>query len=285
MIADLHTHTCHSDGILEPDALIKRARARGVTDLAITDHDSVAAIRTIASQPLPAESPALVAGTEISCLWQEREIHIVGLCLDPYDPTLEALLAEQQALRWQRIAAIDERLVRKGVEGLTAYVQDQPCDAPGRNHAADFLIRRGMAGDRRQAFKKFLAGKGALRVAAHWCAISNAVETIHAAGGIAVLAHPNRYGLSNGKLEDLLGDFSECGGQALEVSYSNLAPAQMQKLADSSRKFDLWASAGSDFHDPKLGWMDIGRIRELPGSCASRAIWHHPRWRHFSAGG
>lgn len=278
IVADLHTHTWYSDGVLSPSDLMNRARERGISHLAMTDHDSVAAVTTLDQAEIP-EGLEIIAGTEISCLWQEREIHVLGLFIDPLHPPLQRLLATQQQARRQRVAALDRQLCHEGIEGLAAYIETLPCESPGRNHAADFLIRQGLAASRQQAFKKFLGKKGRFRVRAQWCDIPSAVAAIGDAGGVAVLAHPDRYRLNRGKLQRLIGDFAECGGQAMEVSYSNLQPDRLQKLADNSEAFGLWASAGSDFHDPSLTWMDIGRIRRLPENCAARAIWHHPRWR------
>lgn len=278
IVADLHTHTWYSDGILGPCDLMARARERGITHLAMTDHDSVSAVTGLQSRQIP-DGLRIISGTEISCLWREREIHVLGLFLDPWHPPLQELLSSQQQARRQRMTELDTQFREAGIEGLMAYIDSLPCDAPGRNHAADFLIHRGMAANRQKAFRRFLGKKGRFSVRAQWCDIPTAVETIHDAGGVAVLAHPDRYRLSRGKLLGLIADFVECGGQAMEVSYSNLQPSQLQKLADSSEAFGLWASAGSDFHDPELSWMDIGRIRQLPETCAPRAIWHHPRWR------
>ncbi len=280
---DLHTHTHFSDGSLSPEQLIQRAVANRLTHLAITDHDCTGALENLVDIP-EAAALQIIPGVEISTLWQQREIHIVGLFIDKREKTLQDLTRNQQQLRMARIEEFDQRLDKIGIPGLLAYIKTLPCQAAGRNHVADFLIENGKAVDKQQAFKKFLGNTGRVKTAAHWCEIGTAVMAIRSAGGIAVLAHPDRYKYTRNKLNLLLDEFKECGGEGLEVSYSNLSHDQLLRLATVCEQQELWASVGSDFHTPAAGWMDIGRIRQLPQGCRERAIWHHPRWSATSVG-
>ncbi|MDT8427209.1 MAG: PHP domain-containing protein [Pseudomonadales bacterium] len=279
---DLHTHTRYSDGALSPAALVRRAIANGVRCLAITDHDSVAAFQSQAEEPDTLEASdidlQLIRGVELSSLWQGREIHILGLVIDPENETLNHLLTRQQQLRRERAARINEQLCQNGITGLEAYLDSLPCQAIGRNHIADFLITTGYARDKQQAFSKYLGNKGKYRTQPQWCTLAEAVEHIAQAGGISLVAHPERYRLSNGKLGLLLDDFQAAGGQGLEVSYSNLAPEQLYRLARLCQTRKMWASQGSDFHSPEATWMDVGKIRGLPPECREQAVWLHPSW-------
>jgi predicted metal-dependent phosphoesterase TrpH len=281
--ADLHSHTHFSDGTLSPQQLLSRAAERGVTHLAITDHDYL-------SRPAPdtinsiANLPHLIDGVEISSLWNGREIHVVGLFVSASDSALKALLLQQQLLRWQRVERFDQHLQGAGISGLLSWLEQLPCQAVSRSHVADFLVDKGKAKSRQQAFKRLIGAQGRFRVSAQWCSLQQAVAHIVAAGGIAVLAHPDRYQLTNTRLRSLIGDFGRSGGEAMEVSYSNLHPDKARHLANLAEEFALWASAGSDFHDPARHWMDVGKIAPLPPVCRDRAIWHHPVWQqHFSA--
>ena len=274
---DLHSHTNFSDGALTPPQLVQRAAGNGVTHLAITDHDCTGGLESAFSA---AESTQLqiIPGVEISCLWQQREIHIIGLFIDTNELTLQALLQQQQRLRMERAQEFADRLQAIGINGLMDYIQTLPCQAVSRNHVAEFLINEGRATDKPQAFKKFLGNNGRVRTAAHWCSIATAVARIRAANGIAVLAHADRYRLTRTKLMLLIEEFKESGGEGIEVSYSNLSHDQLLRMAKLSEEMELWASMGSDFHTPEAGWMDLGRIRQLPQNCRERAIWLHPRW-------
>jgi len=277
MLADLHSHTWLSDGSLAPQALIQRALDNQVTHLAITDHDCVDAFDHIDERPDP-DALTLITGVEISCLWDQREIHVVGLGFDRHDAALQALLQRQQQLRWQRAQDMDIKLQKAGITGLTRYLETLPCRAISRNHVADFLIERGVARSKSHAFKNHLGDRGRFRVSAQWCAIAEAVEVIQGAGGLAVLAHPNRYSISNPKLRRLIQEFAADQGQGMEVSYSNIDPHVMGYMATLCMDNGLWASTGSDFHTPTQQWMDIGKFRRLPAQCADRAIWMHPGW-------
>lgn len=274
---DLHSHTWFSDGLLSPQALLQRAAGLNIRQLAITDHDSVAAHRELAATDVP-DGLQLIPGVEISTLWDNREIHIVGLFIDINDTPLNALLQRQQAKRRQRALDISRKLETAGITGLEDYLKTQPCEAVSRNHIADFLIAGGHATSKQQAFSKHLGKRGRFHSNANWCSISEAVAAIRSARGIAVVAHPDRYRLNRVKLRRLLAEFTEAGGDALEVSYSNLHPDKMRNLADLCCEMGMWASVGSDFHTPNTTWMDLGRVRKLPAHCENRALWLHPRW-------
>ncbi|MDX1492270.1 MAG: PHP domain-containing protein [Pseudohongiellaceae bacterium] len=277
MLADLHSHTNLSDGTLSPDELVQRAISRELDYLAITDHDSIDAFDQISELPKDC-GLSLLSGVEISTLWESHEIHIVGIGLDRKNPSLISLLKDQQQLRRERAEQMDMQLQKAGVCGLMSYLDQQACTAISRNHVADFLIANGVARNKEQAFKRHLNNKGRFGAKAHWCSMAKAIDTIHEAGGISILAHPNRYRMGNKKIRLLVQEFARVNGEAMEVSYSNLDPNGVAHMADIAVLNDLWASTGSDFHTPRNQWMDLGKFRQLPPQCIERAVWHHPRW-------
>ncbi|MES3007478.1 MAG: PHP domain-containing protein [Pseudomonadota bacterium] len=284
MLADLHSHTYFSDGSLSPEALIARARSNQVHTLAITDHDTTEAYEHLVGIS-STDTLTLLQGVEISCLWDQREIHVVGLGIDRHEHTLQTLLAGQQALRRRRAQTMDMSLQKAGICGLMTYLDTLPCKAISRNHVAQFLIDRGIARSKDHAFKNFLGDKGKFGAQAQWCLIETAVHAITSAGGIAILAHPNRYSISNQKLRRLVEEFATAGGEGLEVSYSNLDPDRVAHMAALCMDNDLWASTGSDFHSPINHWMDLGKFRLLPTLCATKAVWMHPRWQSLARAG
>lgn len=273
---DLHSHTYLSDGELSPQQLIDRAVALGIQQLAITDHDSVGAHRLLS--PFQHDSLQLLSGVEISTQWEGREVHIVGILFDLDDQNLTSLLTRQQESRRIRAEDIARQLDSAGMTGLMAYLNKLPCESLGRTHIASFLVEAGYVGSKQSAFSKYLGKRGRIKTSIPWCEISDAVERIRAAGGLSILAHPDRYDFNRVKLRRLLAEFAEAGGDAVEVSYSNLHPEKLAVLAQATIEAGLWASVGSDFHTPSNAWMDLGRIRQLPANCAARAIWYHPRW-------
>ena len=229
MKVDLHCHSHYSDGKHAPEFLIQRAIQNQLTHLAITDHDCTEALTVAAN----IETDLIVInGVEISCAWENIEVHFVGLLFDPSDQDIRSLLASQQQKRQDRMLAMDRKLRLLGKEGLMSYLQALPCISYTRSHVADFLVESGICKSRQKAFKSYLGNRGRIFEAANWCLLQDAISIINAAGGIAVLAHPGRYPLGKKKLESLVDDFAMHGGEAIEVSYSNIQQRIMQQLSD-----------------------------------------------------
>ncbi|MGB5805173.1 MAG: PHP domain-containing protein [Vibrio anguillarum] len=265
MRIDLHSHTTSSDGRLSPQALIDRALSFDIEVLAITDHDTTDAL-TIAhdyinQQQLPI---TLIDGIEISTVWQNKDIHIVGLNIDSNAQALQQLIEQQKAHRVQRAQLIAQRLQKVTREGVLEEVQAIAGEAPiTRAHFAKWLVEQGFAKNMQQVFKKFLTRDNPGYVPPSWCSMTDAVEAIHAAGGQAVLAHPGRYDLTTKWLKRLITAFVEAGGDAMEVAQPQQAPQERRNLADYVIQYNLLASQGSDFHYPSP-WMELGRNLWLP---------------------
>lgn len=265
MRIDLHSHTTSSDGRLSPQALIDRALSFDIEVLAITDHDTTDAL-TIAhdyinQQQLPI---TLIDGIEISTVWQNKDIHIVGLNIDSNAQALQQLIEQQKEHRVQRAQLIAQRLQKVTREGVLEEVQAIAGEAPiTRAHFAKWLVEQGFAKNMQQVFKKFLTRDNPGYVPPSWCSMTDAVEAIHAAGGQAVLAHPGRYDLTTKWLKRLITAFVEAGGDAMEVAQPQQAPQERRNLADYAIQYNLLASQGSDFHYPSP-WMELGRNLWLP---------------------
>ena len=178
--------------------------------------------------------------------------------------------------------AMDKTLNALGNEGLMSYLEALPCISYTRSHVADFLVERGICKSRQKAFKSYLGKGGRIFEAADWCQLQEAVSVISSSGGIAVLAHPGRYPLGKRKLESLVDDFTNHGGEAIEVSYSNIQPRISQQLSELCLAKNLYASLGSDFHDGAAHWMDIGRMPLLDQQAKKNAIWFHPKWHSLN---
>lgn len=264
MIVDLHCHTSASDGALSPTQLIARAAERGVNILSITDHDTLAAYREITELPA---SLTLVPGIELSCQWQKRGIHIVGLNVDMAAASMVEATQKQGEARTLRAQLIAEKLAKLGAQSpLEGALTLSDGGSVGRPHFARHLVESGFVASEAEAFKKYLgSGKpGDIKVC--WPELEQVVTWIRDAGGIAVVAHPGKYNLTRTKLVALLEAFTECGGQALEVVSGRQLPNETRDYANLCRQFDLKASAGSDFHSPTQTWLDLGHYTALPGN-------------------
>lgn len=256
--------------------MVSRAIANGVTHLAITDHDCVADLSEVEST----SEIQLISGVEVSCQWENLEIHVVGLYVDHGYVELKALLASQQAARKERMQLMADKLTGLGYPGLLEYLLELPAIAYTRSHVASFLVERGACKTRQKAFKQFI-GKGAKAyVPGDWCELPEAVAVIRASGGIAVLAHPGRYPLNKRRLTKLVESFRETGGDAIEVRYPNISANTMRQLEELATANDLFLSAGSDFHDPAAHWTDIGKFPPLRGELEARSVMNHKRWQN-----
>lgn len=269
---DLHSHSQASDGVLTPAELVARAVQMRVGVLALTDHDTVAGIapaqQAIAQQGLPLY---LLPGVEISTLWENHEIHIVGLGIDPKAAAMETLLQQQSARRLSRAEMIASRLEKANIPGaLQGAMALAAGGAITRGHFARFLIEQGKATNMAQVFKNYLARGKTGYVPPQWCTIKQAIDAIHHSAGKAVLAHPGRYNLSAKWLKRLMLHFKQEGGDAMEVAQCQQAPTERSQLAQYAHDYELAASQGSDFHQP-CAWIELGKKLWLPGGV--EAIW------------
>ena len=279
IIYDLHSHTQASDGLLSPEELVHRAVEMRVGTLAITDHDTTSAIPAAQAEITRAGlNLTLINGVEISTLWENHEIHIVGLNIDIAHPAMVTLLEEQKARRQARAMQIGERLEKAHIPGAwEGALRLANGGAVTRGHFARFLIESGKASDVAGVFKKYLARGKTGYVPPQWCTIKQAIDVIHHSGGKAVVAHPGRYDLSAKWLKRLLAHFAEQGGDAMEVAQCQQAPNERTQLAAYAQQFGLMASQGSDFHQP-CPWIELGRKLWLPaGVEAVWQLWEQPQ--------
>ncbi|WP_071600729.1 RNase RNM [Citrobacter youngae] len=278
VIYDLHSHTTASDGRLTPEALVHRAVEMRVGTLAITDHDTTAGIAA-AREEISRSGLALnlISGVEISTVWENHEIHIVGLNIDIAHPLMCEFLTQQTERRQQRARLIAERLEKAHIPGAwEGALRLADGGAVTRGHFARFLVECGKATTIADVFKKYLARGKTGYVPPQWCTIEQAIDVIHHSGGKAVLAHPGRYDLSAKWLKRLVAHFAEHRGDAMEVAQCQQSPNERTHLATLARQHQLWASQGSDFHQP-CPWIELGRKLWLPAGVEGVwQLWEQP---------
>src|SRR5258707_5712702 len=260
---DLHTHSSWSDGLLTPAELVALAATRQVQLLALTCHDPLA-VCPEAAAACATHRIEFVPGCELTSLWRDREIHIVGLRLDTASPLLEAHLGGVQAQRRARIEAIGTRLTKCGLDGaqLSAAVLARP-GTPTRLHLARLLVDQGHAADVDDAFRRWLARGQRAAVPAQWPTVEATVAAIAAAGGLAVLAHPHRYQVSAGSLREPCTQFPDAGAAAIQGSLAGMGPGDASRAASLARRYGLAGSHGSGFLNPGLPWGPLGRFAKL----------------------
>ena len=271
---DLHSHTKYSDGSLSAQALIELAIERGITHLAITDHDTVQAHLQLTenNNSYASEKINIIKGIELSSQWNNMGVHIVGLNIDIHSTAITTAVKHQTQLRIERVKTIAKKLLQRGFPDITQGAMILAGDGQvGRPHIAQHMVDEGLVSSVGQAFNKYLGAGKVGDISSVWPDLECVVEWINAAGGVAVLAHPSRYKMTRTKCRRLMADFSDAGGQAIEVCAGNQVPGVAEEMAAVCDEFGFHASVGSDFHNPDYKWVKLGQYPSLPKAC--RPVW------------
>jgi predicted metal-dependent phosphoesterase TrpH len=272
MLADLHCHSLKSDGQLSPSDLVDRAAEHGVTMLALTDHDTLSGLGE-ARQQAEKHDMQIVSGIEFSSVWNGIGIHIVGLGFDDQHPVMQAAVERQEKCRYERAKTIAAKLEKQGVVGIWEKAVEIANGAQiGRPHFAQALIDLGKVNNMAQAFKRYLGAGKAGDVKTLWPQMSEVVSWIRESGGVAVVAHPDKYKLTGTKLKLLLKAFSEAGGNGLEVTTGGMESSFSKRMAQLCDEFGFLGSQGSDFHGPRP-WSELGKF--VPMAKSVTPVWSH----------
>jgi predicted metal-dependent phosphoesterase TrpH len=251
---DLQSHSTHSDGSLAPAEVVARAANAGVALLALTDHDSVDGVPE-ALAAAGVKSIEVIPATEMSAVHDSHEdLHILGYAIDHTDGTLLEALEDFRADRVRRIFAMADRLRELGFELDDASFKDHP--APGRPHLADALLAHPANAQRLR--EEGIDGKNALfpaylvpgapgYVRRSRPTVTQAIDVIHAAGGLAVWAHP--YWDLDEPL-DTLRAFAGYGIDGVEAFYPTFSAEQTAALHTTARELGLLTTGSTDFHGP-----------------------------------
>lgn len=264
-MCDLHMHSSASDGLLAAEALVETMAAGGVRLMALTDHDDVSAVPRAQAhgERLGIE---VWAGVEITVAEADglREMHVLGLGIDAAEPRLCAALGRVREAREQRGRRMLEQLAAHGIELDWEDVRAQAeRRTVGRPHVARALVAAGACSDEEEAFARWLRRGRPAHVASAGMRLREAIESIHGAGGIALLAHPPRSrGVdAPGGLEAFVREAVRAGLDGLEVQHPAHTPAQMKRLRRLCRELGLVESGGSDYHGNEGGDLRPGRGR------------------------
>ena len=264
MIVDFHTHSLASDGALAPIELLRRAKAAGVQQFALTDHDTTAGYLAV-RHTSEAEEIGLISGVELSCRWATTTIHVVGLNFDADAPDMTAMVEQLTQAREERAEKIATRLAGVGIddalEGAKAIANGSQI---GRPHFATWMVEAGAVDSVAEAFDKYLGAGKIGDVKMFWPPLSDVVQAITRTGGVAILAHPLKYRLTGMKLRALINDFKTAGGGAIEVLNGRQPETDLKRLSQLAEGNGLMCSVGSDFHrdfeyGPRLG-IDVERL-------------------------
>ena len=273
--ADLHCHSVVSDGTLTPEALASRAHANGVQTWSLTDHDEIGG-QERAKKAAEDLGMQYISGVEISVTWSSQTVHIVGLAIDHTNAALIAGLYQTRNGRTNRAKAIAAQLDQIGIknayEGALEFVGNP--ELVSRTHFARFLVDSGVCKDTNEVFANYLIEGKPGFVGHEWANLTDAVNWITQAGGIAVIAHPGRYNYTSLQLDELFSQFKDMGGRGIEVVTGSHTKDEYKTFAKVALQHGFLASRGSDFHSPTESHVDLGTLPDLPSQL-------QPVWLEF----
>lgn len=270
---DLHIHSTASDGTTAPEDLLDVA-AKSVKDgldagdlkgipermiLALTDHDTVSGVPRIQKAAEAYPQATIIPGVEVSTAYGDHEIHILGLNVDPKNPTLNRGLEFYRQGRTRRNRKILRKFDDLGIHIPEEDLGNRPGEAVGRPHIARWLVRQGVVSSIREAFDRYLNVGEICYFDREKISQKKCLAMIRGAGGTAVLAHPMRYEfLGRGDLERLIRKLMNFGLQGLECYYTSHTPEETRYLESLAREYNLIRTGGSDYHgttkpDHRLG--------------------------------
>lgn len=255
---DLHTHTTASDGRCAPAELVARARAAGVTVLSVTDHDTVAGCAE-ARAACAGAGIEFVPGIEITSVHEEVDVHLLGYFIDPESPALLRFLVEQRQRRVDRVGMMIRRLADLGMpldaDAILRPALAKPGTSIGRPWIARALVAGGHVASTNDAFAEWLARGRPAFVAREGAPPSDVVAQIHAAGGVASMAHPGLV-----RRDEWIAGLASAGLDALEAYHTNHDEEATGRYRAIAENLGLAVTGGSDYH------ADLAHGSPHPGS-------------------
>jgi predicted metal-dependent phosphoesterase TrpH len=269
MKVDLHLHTTASDGRLTPEEVVRLSEKRGLSVIAITDHDSVAGIEPALMAAKAFPSLRVIPGLEINTDIPNAEVHILGYFIDYRNRELKQALKRLRHSREARARKIVAKLGELGIDiELPRVLELAGGGSIGRPHIAQAILERGYISSFPDAFNKYIGRQGPAYVDRERLSPQDAAGLVTQAGGLPVLAHPAN--IDN--LEELLVELKKSGLLGLEAYYDGYHQGIIDGLVHLATKHGLITSGGSDFHG--LGGSSespIGGV-DVPFDCAKSLI-------------
>ena len=255
--ADLHIHTCYSDGTFTPAHIIALAKKAGLSCISITDHDSVDAYQ---NNHLPAEEDIeIIPGVEFTSNYNNIEVHILGYYIDYSGAWFQERLKAICSDRIKRMEQMCQKLNRLGMSlNIEEVLKFAGHSCVGRLHLAQVMARKGFVAHPQKAFDKYIADNGPAYVSNFRLKPQEVIDVILKAKGVPVLAHP--YSLPS---KELIPELAKAGLMGIEGIYSEHSPSQVAHYKKLAQEHDLLITGGSDFHGDAKPEVKIG-IAKIP---------------------
>jgi predicted metal-dependent phosphoesterase TrpH len=269
---DLHVHSTVSDGSMSPTEVVRHARERGLSSIALTDHDTCAGIAEGLSAGA-AEGVEVIPGIELSVDYHGHGIHILGYFVDPESAAMERLLEWVITERKRRNRQIAADMQRDGIPLYAAdLARDYPESVVGRPHIAASLVKLGLAESVEDAFSRYLNRGCPYYLKRRYIPLNEGLDVIRDAGGKAVFAHPLQYRFAEEELLALCGTLRDGGVIGMECLYSAYTDEQTAYLQELAAHFGFCVTGGSDFHgarkpnillgEPPVPYALLERLKE-----------------------
>ncbi len=266
-LIDLHIHSTASDGVFTPSEVVCLALERGLTAIALTDHDTLGGVAE-AQQAADGTGLEVIAGVEVNSEGDWGDLHFLGYYVDPENDFLRERLQMMRDARVGRARKMVERLRNMGMalewDKVRALASG---DSVGRPHVARALLDRHYVNSIQDAFDRFIGNDGPAYVPRLRMTPPETIRAITEAGGIPVIAHPAH---STPSAVERIPEFASYGLRGVEVYYPHHSPEDVETLLGLCREYGLLATGGSDFHGRSvLGEMALGSV-DVPWECLER---------------
>ena len=251
---DLHVHSNRSDGTFTPTELVDYAIEKKLAAFALTDHDTTAGLEEAISYATTLRRtnpnvPEVIPGIELSCEYQGKDIHIVGLYIDHTMEGFNEQLEDFVASRERRNEKMCALLQEKGIDiTYDKLLTEFPDCVITRAHYGKYLLNLGYVKSMVEAFDRYIGDHAPCFVPREKITPQQGISMILSAGGIPILAHPILYHLSDNRLDALVAMLKEAGLMGIEAIYTTYAPSEERQIRTLAKKYNLLISGGSDFH-------------------------------------
>lgn len=257
-LIDLHVHSNCSDGTYTPEELVAYALEKGLKAFALTDHDTTAGIAR-AQRAASGTGLELIPGIELSTECKGKDIHILGLGIDPENAYFQDQLLRFQNARDLRNEKMIEKLREHGIDITLEQMRACfPDSVWTRAHFARYLFDHGYVKEMWDAFDLYLGDHAPCFIPREKVTPFQAVQLIHEGGGYAVLAHPLLYRLGEEPLNLLVKTLTGCGLDGIEAIYSTNRFSDEADMRQLARRYGLAITGGSDFHGSNKPSIDLG---------------------------
>jgi len=255
---DLHCHTLHSDGTDTPEGLALLGEASGLAALCLTDHDTLGGIPAFVAMQSKVKVRLLV-GTELSCQFLGRSLHVLGLLVDPVDVRFQARLVELRGRRDDRNRRMIVRLAELGCPITLEDVQVHS-ETPllSRVHFAKALATRGFVRRAPEAFERLIGDDCPGFVPREELSPAEAARWIREAGGVPIVAHPGRFGGSGFRWDEAMADLQQLGLEGLEGYYGEYRAAEQRYFVALAARLGMVVTGGSDYHGAHKPGLRLG---------------------------